>query len=669
MSTLPQQQVQQPHTMSQQSKLPRLPIPPLKQTISKYLESIVPVADSDLTALAETNKRATAFAEVADRLQQRLISYEKTQTNSWLEKWWLEIAYLSKRQGLCINSNYWASFANDPNAYDLALAPEALRPENSDYIKGRIWDSGTYSEFQLRRAVKYIQKTLDCKERVDEGRMPINMTKAGPLCMYQYTCVFGMTRIPRPGCDELRQDNKTLESRVVIVIAEDQIYSIEVYDSAGHRKPDGDLEDELRAITADVAERRRIGELDPAVTVLTAGNRDRWAAAYERLEKQPANRATLMTIQESLFAVSLDTTYNDPPDSINAHQQSTKCHGTHPGHNRWYDKCATLIFDRNGVCGYLGEHTPCDALVPAYMFEHVANAVTQDHIDPQAVSARTHNYHAQANRLRFVDVDSTVNGLIEEAEKEVEQAAHNSVSRQIRFENYGSDWIKQVAKFSPDAYAQLAMQLTYFRMHGTFASVYETASTRRFLHGRTETVRSLTSESADFMRTMCDHAFSSIDKYEALVRASKKHQLLLRDASAGNGIDRHIFGLRMAYLRLDPLPTEQPLTEQEKEAIENFFNDPILAKSTYFQLATSGLFPAYYLTHTGFNCKVTERGYTLNYINEPKRIKFGIEGMTVQVGNGTDVEKFEATLRQTLLELKLICEESNQITAGDFSRL
>ncbi|KAJ1722681.1 hypothetical protein LPJ53_002939 [Coemansia erecta] len=665
MPTSLQQQVEQPHMLSQQSKLPRLPIPPLKQTISKYLESIVPVADSDPKALAEANERAANFAKVADRLQQRLISYEKTQTNSWLEKWWLELAYLSSREGLCINSNYWVSFASDPNAYGLVSAPNTILSENPDYPKGRIWDSGTYSEFQLRRAVKYIQKTLDYKERIYEGRIPISMTKAGPLCMHQYSCIFGMTRIPRPGCDELRQDSKTLESRTVIVIADDQIYNVEVYDSAGHRKPDGDLEDELRAITADVAERRRIGELDPAITVLTAGHRDRWATAYERLEKQPANHATLVAIQESLFAVSLDTTYSDPPELINAHQQAMKCHGTRPGHNRWYDKCATFIFDCNGVSGYLGEHSPCDALIPAYMIEHVSEAAGQEHIDPQAVSVRTHNYCAQVNRLRFVDVDSTVRELIEETEKEVELAAHSSVSRQIRFENYGSDWIKQVAKVSPDAYAQLALQLTYYRTHGTFASVYETTITCQFLHGRTETVRSLTAESADFMRIMCDRASSSIDKYEALVRASKKHQMLLRDASMGNGIDRHIFGLRMAYHRLDPLPTELPLSEQEKEDIESFFNDPILAKSTNFQLSTSGLFPAYHLTHTGFGCVAAERGYGVNYIIEPKRIKFGTEGKTMQAGNGTDVEQFEATLRQTLVELKLVCEQSNQIPAGN----
>ncbi|KAJ2024813.1 hypothetical protein GGI06_000837, partial [Coemansia sp. S85] len=123
------------------------------QTISKYLESIVPVANDDIAALAETNRRASHFLRAAERLQQRLIEYEKTQPYSWLEKWWFELAYLSWRESLCINSNYWIAFADDPNAYGLAVAPEQLQPGYPDIHEGKVWDSGEYGEFQARRAV------------------------------------------------------------------------------------------------------------------------------------------------------------------------------------------------------------------------------------------------------------------------------------------------------------------------------------------------------------------------------------------------------------------------------------------------------------------------------------------------------------------------------------
>ncbi|KAJ2003289.1 hypothetical protein GGI04_003021 [Coemansia thaxteri] len=659
----------QPHMMSEQDSLPRLPIPPLKQTIDKYLESIVPVAGDDIAELAETNRRAVQFLKVATRLQQRLIEYEKTQEYSWLEKWWFELAYLSWRESLCINSNYWIAFVDDPNAFGLASAPRTLLSSDPDFNKGKIWESGEYSEFQLRRAAKFIQKTLDYKELVYDGRLPIDRARTGPLCMHQYHCMFGMTRIPRPGCDELRQDKRTTSSRTITVIADDQLYSVDVYTSTGHRRPDSDLEAELRAIVADVAERRATGELDPAITVLTAGHRDRWSVAYERLEKQPLNLVTLEATQNSLFVVSLDTTFSDPPGSVDAHQRNTTCHGTRPGHNRWYDKCVSYVFDRNGAAGYLGEHSPCDALIPAYMIEHVAKNVATELISSESRNVSTPSPNVCVRRLRFTNVDDSVLQLITEAEKEIEQAAKASDSRQIRFEGYGSDWIKRAAKVGPDAFAQLAMQLAYYRTHGKFASVYETASTRQFLHGRTETVRSLTAESADFMRIMNDKASSMRDKYEALVRAANKHQVLLRDASSGNGVDRHILGLRMAYYRLKPLPNEAPLKAAEKEAIESFFSDPVLGRSTSFQLSTSGLFPAYYLAHTGFGAVVAERGYGINYIIEPKRIKFGAEGKTGDVGKGTNLDQFGATLRQCLLELKVICEQSNEIPVGDSSRL
>ncbi|KAJ1954715.1 hypothetical protein GGI12_005730, partial [Dipsacomyces acuminosporus] len=278
--------------MSFQDKLPRLPIPPLKQTIDRYLESIAPVASGDDSALAETHRRASDFLKVAHRLQQRLVSYDKAQPSSWLEDWWLELAYLSWREGLCINSNYWISYAHDPHAYGLATAPQALLPNSAGYHLGAIWDSKEYGEFQIRRAARFIQRMLDFKERIDQGRVPAERTRAGPLCMNQYNLIFGMTRIPRMGCDVLRQDKATKSSHSVLVIVEDQLYSLEVIDGAGHRKPDGDLETELQAIAADIIQRREAGELDPAVTVLTGGHRDRWSAAYEILEKQPQNSAT-----------------------------------------------------------------------------------------------------------------------------------------------------------------------------------------------------------------------------------------------------------------------------------------------------------------------------------------------------------------------------------------
>lgn len=65
-----------------------------------------------------------------------------------------------------------------------------------------------------------------------------------------------------------------------------------------------------------------------------------------------------------------------------------------------------------------------------------------------------------------------------------------------------------LARLSPDAYIQLAMQLAWYRTRGEFTATYETALTRLFKHGRTETIRSLSSDSRQFVLAMLNPAFS-----------------------------------------------------------------------------------------------------------------------------------------------------------------
>jgi len=39
--------------------------------------------------------------------------------------------------------------------------------------------------------------------------------------------------------------------------------------------------------------------------------------------------------------------------------------------------------------------------------------------------------------------------------------------RLLHFRTYGADWIKANANLSPDSYVQMALQLAYYRLHGT----------------------------------------------------------------------------------------------------------------------------------------------------------------------------------------------------------
>jgi len=121
---------------------------------------------------------------------------------------------------------------------------------------------------------------------------------------------------------------------------------------------------------------------------------------------------------------------------------------------------------------------------------------------------------------------------------------------------------------SPDAFVQMAIQLAYYKEYGRFDSTYESALTKQFLHGRTETIRSVSETSKDY----CSR-FSTENLAESgilLMEACRKHATRAKAAKNGFGVDRHLFGLNC-------------LATIEKEANPDFqipaiFTSPYYAK-------------------------------------------------------------------------------------------
>jgi hypothetical protein len=67
--------------------------------------------------------------------------------------------------------------------------------------------------------------------------------------------------------------------------------------------------------------------------------------------------------------------------------------------------------------------------------------------------------------------------------------------------------------------------------------------TRLFLNGRTETIRSLSTESCAFVNAMCDKAATNKQRQGALHAAAEQHKVTSNMAMAGKGVDRHLFAL------------------------------------------------------------------------------------------------------------------------------
>lgn len=112
----------------------------------------------------------------------------------------------------------------------------------------------------------------------------------------------------------------------------------------------------------------------------------------------------------------------------------------------------------------------------------------------------------------------------------------------FQFLPFGKGLIKK-CRTSPDAFVQIALQLAHFRDRGKFCLTYEASMTRMFREGRTETVRSCTSESTAFVQAMAEGSRMKADLRDLFRKASKKHQNMYRLAMTGAGIDRHLFCL------------------------------------------------------------------------------------------------------------------------------
>ncbi|KAJ1649399.1 hypothetical protein IWQ61_009505, partial [Dispira simplex] len=517
------------HTLTYQSRLQHLPVPSLRDTASRYLESLKP-----LVTKKQWEKSAALVKDFikpngqGEYLQSLLESYARTQPTSWLETWWLNGAYLTWREPLVINSNYFILGKDDPNQppFDDQHNPRQGIPK------------GTFTPFQIRRAAHLIHEALNYMEIIESGVMPVEKTRKGAQCMDQYFRMFGTTRIPQPGQDAIRQPPPTT-LRHIMVLAKDQVFAVPVFAKGDHRVrlSVGDIEDQLWHIVKQVTDPSL--NLDAPVGVLTGDHRDAWAKLYAHLENlHPTNAQTMELIQMALFSVSLDD-YSEGEDQLKSYRNAA---GGRQGHNRWFDKTIQIIVEASGRVAFNGEHAPCDALIPAYMYDYILDCPVRWPGPPYPKSM--HNYEPP-QRLRF-HTDEVIHRGIMNAQALVNHILDQSELAITHFTKYGTTFIKRVAKLPPDAYVQIAIQLAYYRLHGKLVATYETGSTRQYLHGRTETIRTATQEILSFVQAMSNPAVDDATTYRLLQEAAVKHNRNSILASEGQAVDRHFFGLKMA---------------------------------------------------------------------------------------------------------------------------
>jgi len=218
------------------------------------------------------------------------------------------------------------------------------------------------------------------------------------------------------------------------------------------------------------------------------------------------------------------------------------------------------------------------------------------------------------------------------------------------FQGYGSDFIKK-AGYSPDAFVQMAMQLATYRLWGHQAGTYEATQVRPYLHGRTETTRSVSTESAAFVQAMgpCPAHNEHVQdirrtKLELLRAAVDAHVKFLGAAAQAKGVDRHFLGLSMLA--------------KDGESLPDLYGDPVFVRSKRWRVSTS------HLTHPKFDGwgygEVVADGVGLAYSIHPRHCVFNVTALAKHEWTDALCQHLE----DALLELRTILELDQPLPAS-----
>lgn len=149
------------------------------------------------------------------------------------------------------------------------------------------------------------------------------------------------------------------------------------------------------------------------------------------------------------------------------------------------------------------------------------------------------------------------------------------------FHGYGKSLLKKHG-YSPDAYVQMAIQLATYRLWGEQAGTYAPAQVRHFLHGRTDTCRGVSIESAAFVQKMGAHpSYDNVDpetqkeKLVLLQKAVKAHGRITKLANLGQGVDSHFTALSVA--------------SKDGEKLPDLFSDPVFQRSKRWRVNSSNV--------------------------------------------------------------------------------
>ncbi|CAI5451026.1 unnamed protein product [Caenorhabditis angaria] len=493
-----------------QGVLPWMMPPRVKDTVEKYLKTMKPILDEKEFELL--NDQAKEFQETISSGLQNKLWMKWLISKNYLSDWWKEVVYMRYRDSL-IRSNVGCA----------------------DVIYQK-----TTSNQAARAAYVTLNRQHFCRDIFERNKMKPVSLGGIPLCAQQYSEYHRTLRIPNETSDiTVHLGN---EATHIAVYHKECWYKIEIIDrKSGKLIKPAELEKSFQNLL-DNSEKVRAAQGEKLLSALTCGPRDLWAKIRREKFVDGVNKESLDMIETSLEIVFLDEEeryFDENDNSAYNREYARALHGD--GYMLWCDKPSVYIFSKNGRFSSNAEHSPCDAMIYVQVREYIKyHEQYENPYGPDGHCTGKCEKVPKVERLCW-DFDEETLDAIDKAYESSKNVAEDFENASCVYTKYGKDFMKK-AKVSPDAFIQMALQMAYFKDQGKFEQTYEPAVMRLYKHGRTETVRSCSIDSCDFVQSMLSKD-SAKTKLEKLKKACDSHQDYYRQAMAGNGVDRHLFAL------------------------------------------------------------------------------------------------------------------------------
>ncbi|KAJ6508504.1 acyltransferase ChoActase/COT/CPT [Mycena sanguinolenta] len=549
-----------------QASLPRLPVPTISSTANKYLESarphLTPAEYAQTEAAVHAFMASPQSAELQKRLEAR--AAEPGMLN-WLSEWWNDVAYMGYRDPVVVFVSYFYIHVDD-----------RLRTKPA------------------QRAASLLKAMLPFRHMTETKELEPEKVRGAPLCMASYKWLFHSCRYPTKPSDTAHKFDPATHNHVVFV-RKNKFYSVPLVHPSGKELSAAELETQIERVIELAGD-------TPAtpVGVLTSDNRDNWTDARAALiAANPTNAASLEAIESAMIIVCLDDT-----KPVTREEISTAC-WVGDGRNRFYDKHQLIVFD-NGRSGFLGEHSCMDGTPTLRMNEFVLATLALGKAD---LGTPTGEALPAPTELSF-ELNTTTRDLIKGAESRFDKLVGEHELHVLHYEGYGKDAVKRYGA-SPDAWAQLVKQLAFHKMFGRPGVTYESAQTRKYQLGRTEVIRSASSESKAWAEAMLDPSETDARRVALFRRAATRHLQYAAWAADGQGVDRHLFGLKRML--------------KEGEEVPELYLDRAFGRTNHWELSTSQLSSPYF-DGWGYG-EVVPDGYGLSYGIGDRYIRWTITSM------------------------------------------